>query len=43
VRSRKGRVYRADVEKLWPVTVAVLGMLIFLTFTGLYLDITRPF
>jgi membrane-associated protease RseP (regulator of RpoE activity) len=43
IRSRKGRVYRADVEKLWPVTVAVLGMLIFLTFTGLYLDITRPF
>lgn len=43
IRSRGGRVYRANVEKLWPVTVAVLGMLIFLTFTGLYLDITRPF
>ena len=43
IRSRGGRVYRANVEKLWPVTVAVLGMLLFLTFTGLYLDITRPF
>lgn len=43
LRSRRGRVHRADVEKLWPVTVAVLGMLIFLTLTGLYLDITRPF
>ena len=43
IRSRGGRIYRANVEKLWPVTVAVLGMLLFLTFTGLYLDITRPF
>ena len=43
IRSRGGRVYRANVEKLWPVTVAVLGLLLFLTFTGLYLDITRPF
>jgi len=28
---------------MWPVTVAVLAMLMALTFTGLYLDITRPF
>jgi membrane-associated protease RseP (regulator of RpoE activity) len=43
IRSRKNRMYRADVEKMWPVTVVVLTLLLFLTFTGLYLDITRPF
>jgi membrane-associated protease RseP (regulator of RpoE activity) len=43
IRSRKNREYRADVEKMWPVTVVVLTLLLFLTFTGLYLDITRPF
>ena len=43
IRSRKNRSYRADVEKMWPVTVVVLTLLLFLTFTGLYLDITRPF
>lgn len=43
LRSRRGRPYRADVEKMWPVTVAVLTLLLLLTFTGLYLDITRPF
>ena len=43
LRSRPGRRYQADVEKMWPVTVAVLTMLLFLTMTGLYLDITRPF
>jgi membrane-associated protease RseP (regulator of RpoE activity) len=43
VRSRRGRQYRADVEKMWPLTVAVVTLLLFLTFTGLYLDITRPF
>lgn len=43
VRSRKGRIYRADVEKMWPITVAVVSMLLFLTVAGLYLDITRPF
>lgn len=43
IRSRPGRRYQADVEKMWPVTVAVLTMLLFLTMTGLYLDITRPF
>jgi membrane-associated protease RseP (regulator of RpoE activity) len=43
LRSRKGREYRADVEKMWPLTVAVVTMLLFLTVAGLYLDITRPF
>ncbi|MFM8945976.1 MAG: site-2 protease family protein [Actinomycetota bacterium] len=43
IRSRRGRPYRANVEKLWPLTVAVVTLLLFLTMTGLYLDITRPF
>ncbi len=43
VRSRRGREYRADVEKMWPATVVVVTLLMFLTFTGLYLDLTRPF
>ncbi len=43
LRSRRGRPYRANVEKLWPLTVAVVTLLLFLTMTGLYLDITRPF
>ena len=43
IRSRRGVTYRADIEKMWPVTVVVLAMLMALTFTGLYLDITRPF
>lgn len=43
IRSRRGRPYRADVEKMWPLTVAVVTLMLFLTFTGLYLDITRPF
>ena len=43
LRSRKGREYRADVEKMWPATVVVVTLLMFLTFTGLYLDLTRPF
>jgi membrane-associated protease RseP (regulator of RpoE activity) len=43
IRSRRGREYRADVEKMWPATVVVVTLLMFLTFTGLYLDLTRPF
>lgn len=43
IRSHRGRRYQADVEKMWPVTVVVLTMLMFLTMAGLYLDITRPF
>lgn len=43
VRSRRGRVpYRADVEKMVPVATAVVGLLLVLFFTGLYLDIARP-
>lgn len=43
VRSRKGLRYYADVEKMWPITVVVLSVLMLLTMAGLYLDITRPF
>jgi len=42
VRSRSGRRYRADVNKMIPVTTVVLGLLGFLLFVGLYLDITNP-
>jgi len=42
LRSRDGRRYRADVNKMIPVTTVVLGLLGFLLFVGLYLDITNP-
>ncbi len=42
IRSRKGRVYRADIGKMVPVATAVVGLLLVLFVTGLYLDITRP-
>jgi membrane-associated protease RseP (regulator of RpoE activity) len=43
IRSRKGRQpYRADVSKMVPVALAMMGILVFLMFTGLYLDIARP-
>ena len=42
LRSRNGARYRADVNKMIPVTTVVLGLLAFLLFAGLYLDITNP-
>jgi hypothetical protein len=42
LRSRNGTRYRADVNKRIPVTTVVLGLLAFLLFAGLYLDITNP-
>ncbi len=42
IRSRKGTRYRADVNKMIPVTTIVIGLLGFLLFVGLYLDITNP-
>lgn len=42
LRSRRNRVYRADVGKMVPVATAVVGLLILLMFAGLYLDITQP-
>lgn len=42
LRSRKGRVYRADISKMVPVATTVVGLMALLLFTGLYLDITQP-
>lgn len=42
LRSRRNRVYRADVAKMVPVATAVVALLILLMFAGLYLDITQP-
>ena len=42
IRSRQGTRYRADVNKMIPVTTIVIGLLGFLLFVGLYLDITNP-
>ena len=42
LRSRGGVRYRADVNKMIPVTTVVIGLLGFLLFVGLYLDITNP-
>jgi membrane-associated protease RseP (regulator of RpoE activity) len=42
IRSRKGRPYRADINKMVPVATTVVGLLAILLVTGLYLDITRP-
>ena len=42
IRSRNGRRYQADINKMVPVATAVVGLLALLLFTGLYLDITQP-
>ena len=42
IRSRRGRVYRADVGKMIPVATTVVILLVTLMFAGLYLDITSP-
>jgi len=42
IRSRAGKRYFADVTKMMPVALAVMTMLGFMLFTGLYLDIARP-
>ena len=42
VRSRKGKIYRADINKMVPLATMVVGLLSLLLITGLYLDITRP-
>jgi membrane-associated protease RseP (regulator of RpoE activity) len=43
LRSRKGVRYQADFGKMIPVATAVVALLIMITLTGLYLDITQPF
>ena len=42
LRSRKNRVYRADISTMVPVATVVVGLMALLLFTGLYLDITQP-
>ncbi len=42
IRSRRGRMYHADVNKLTPVVWAFVLLLGFVVVTSLYLDITHP-
>jgi len=42
IRSRRGRRYRADVNKMVPVAVAVMGLLVFVGVSSLYLDVFHP-
>jgi len=42
VRSRRGERYRADINKMIPLTTVVMALMGFLLFVGLYLDITQP-
>jgi membrane-associated protease RseP (regulator of RpoE activity) len=42
IRSRRGRPYHADVNKLAPVTYAFVLLLAFVVVSSLYLDITHP-
>ena len=43
IRSRRGKApYRADIAKMIPVAMAMIGVLAMLFFTGLYLDFAKP-
>lgn len=42
IRSRKGRAYHVDIFKLMPLTYVVIGVLVVLSVTALYLDLTHP-
>ena len=42
IRSRKGKRYSADINKMVPVATVVVGLLGFLLLVGLYLDVTQP-
>jgi membrane-associated protease RseP (regulator of RpoE activity) len=42
IRSRRGRPYHADVNKLAPITYAFVLLLAFIVVSSLYLDITHP-
>jgi membrane-associated protease RseP (regulator of RpoE activity) len=42
IRSRKGRRYYADVNKLLPLTAAVVILLVAIGITSVWLDITHP-
>ena len=41
-RSRRGRPYRVDMAKLLPLTYVVVGLLLMLGLTSMFLDIARP-
>ena len=41
LRSRRGRRYYADVNKLMPVAAVCIALLAFMFFTGLYLDTVK--
>lgn len=42
IRSRRGRRYHADVQKMMPFTAAFLALLVVLGATSIYLDIFNP-
>ena len=42
LRSRPGRRYHADLSKMTPVAAAVVGILLVIGLTSLYLDIVKP-
>ena len=42
IRSRKGRMYHADVAKAMPIYYMVFLVIVFLGVSSLYLDIVRP-
>jgi len=42
VRSRRGRMYHADVNKLAPIAYGFVALLGFMVVSSLYLDITHP-
>jgi membrane-associated protease RseP (regulator of RpoE activity) len=42
IRSKRGRPYHADILKMMPLTYAVIFVLILISATALYLDITHP-
>ncbi len=42
IRSRRGRAHHVDFAKLLPITYGVVGLLAFLFFSTLWLDILRP-
>jgi len=42
IRSRRGKRHFADVSKLMPLTVGVVGMLLLVGLSALYLDISNP-
>ena len=41
IRSRRGKRYYADVNKLMPVAALCIALLVFMFLTGLYLDIAK--